>query len=796
MPLALLRSFWIGGFEGADHVNGHGQPLDMTAANGHYERLDEDYAAAAALGLVTVRESIGWRLAEPEPGRWDFERALRMAQAARRQGVQILWSLMHYGLPPDLDLRDDALIERFAAFARTVARTLAPLAEEPPIYTPINEIGFLAWAASQTRLIWPYRHEGEGSLRSGYEIKRRLVRAALAGMEAMRAEDPRCRFLHIEPLVHVVAPLDRPDLAPLAEQIDAYQWQAWDLLCGRREGALGGHPAALDLLGANLYASGQWECVTERRIDWRGDDPRRRAPALLLGDAWQRYRRPLLVAETSHVGDGRAEWLDAMAGEVQAARAAGTPVEGLCLYPLVDRPDWNDPGHWHRSGLFDVLPPDDPARPRDDATRWRRFLQPESAAALMRWRSRLPAADDDNDDNDDNRTTMDTLLVISHLRWNFVFQRPQHLMTRLARRFRVLFVEEPVRTDGPARIEVSQAAPGVELLVPHTPIDGSPGFHERQLPTLARLLQEHLCAEGIADPLLWLVTPQPLPLAQALKPGLLVYDAMDELSAFKGAPPGLMQREATLMKDADLVLTGGPSLYEARRERHANVHCLPSAVDPAHFAPARLIDASHEAQVARALHHGIARPLLGFYGVVDERLDVELVAALADARPQWQIVMVGPVAKIDAATLPQRPNLHWRGMQPYAVLPYLSAQWDVCLLPFALNEATRFISPTKTLEYMAADKPVVSTAVHDVQQLYGSVVRIGHDRDAFIAHCEAALAESARARAARVQAMRELVARSTWDDAAAKVMRLIDAALEPFEEERAAVAAVAGALVH
>ena len=138
MPLALLRSFWIGGFEGADHVNGQGQPLDMAAANGHLERLDEDYATAAALGLHTVRESIGWRLAEPEPGRWELERALRMAQAARRQGVQILWSLMHYGMPPDLDLRDDAMIERFAAFAGAVARTLAPLAEEPPIYTPIN----------------------------------------------------------------------------------------------------------------------------------------------------------------------------------------------------------------------------------------------------------------------------------------------------------------------------------------------------------------------------------------------------------------------------------------------------------------------------------------------------------------------------------------------------------------------------------------------------------------------------------------------------------------------------------
>ena len=223
---------------------------------------------------------------------------------------------------------------------------------------------------------------------------------------------------------------------------------------------------------------------------------------------------------------------------------------------------------------------------------------------------------------------------------------------------------------------------------------------------------------------------------------------------------------------------------------------MPSAVEPSHFAPARLHDASAEAAVARALHEGIGSPRLGFHGVIDERLDVGLVAALADARPRWQIVIAGPVVGIDPAQLPQRTNLHWRPMPPHAVLPYLAAQWDVCLLPFVLGEATRYFSPTQALESMAADKPLVSTALHDVQQLYGSAVRIGRDTAEFIAHCEAALAETPAARTQRGAATREIVARSTWDHAARRVLRLIDTALEPFDEARAAVLGAGRSLVH
>ncbi|NKI92523.1 hypothetical protein [Rhizobacter sp. SG703] len=386
MTVAPLRSFWMGGFEGADHVNGRREPLDMAAATAHIELLNGDYLRAREHGLLTVRESIGWRLTEPSPHCHDLARAAHIAITARRHGLQVVWTFMHYGTPPDLSLFDDRLIERFASFAAAAARTLAPLHDEPPVYNLINEIGFLSWAASHTNLVHPHVGDphglGEDTAASGYDVKRRLVRAVLAGMAAVRNIDPRARFLHVEPLVHVVAPREQPELADLAERIAGYQWQVWDLIAGRLEPQLGGSAAALDLVGVNHYHSGQWEAGTQRRLRWHEGDPRRRPFGALLQAAWERYRRPLIVAETSHIGVGRARWLDEVAGEVAQARAAGIPVEGLCLYPLVDRPDWSDAAHWHHSGLWDV----DHAAPQPR----QRLLVPDYAAVLADWQARLP----------------------------------------------------------------------------------------------------------------------------------------------------------------------------------------------------------------------------------------------------------------------------------------------------------------------------------------------------------------------------------------------------------------------
>ena len=360
---------------------------------------------------------------------------------------------------------------------------------------------------------------------------------------------------------------------------------------------------------------------------------------------------------------------------------------------------------------------------------------------------------------------MPTILVFCHLRWDFVYQRPQQLLTRLAQHYRILFVEEPVFDAGPAFIEQSSPVPNLTVCRPHTSSQ-SAGFHDDQIPPLQPLLAALLGAGE--QPIVWFYTPMALPLLHQLHPSLVVYDCMDELAAFKNPPKQLLQRETALLNLADLVFAGGPSLYQAKRERHANAHCFPSSVDVRHFEQALDRSLSHP------LQHDIPHPRLGFYGVIDERFDIGLTEALADANPQWQLVLVGPVIKIDPASLPRRRNIHYLGQQSYADLPAFLAGWDVCLLPFALNEATRFISPTKVLEYMAAQLPIVSTPIADVAQPYGHVVAIAADSASFVAACQSALTQDGPAHAAMLATMRDIVAGTSWDVTADAMRKLLE----------------------
>lgn len=362
------------------------------------------------------------------------------------------------------------------------------------------------------------------------------------------------------------------------------------------------------------------------------------------------------------------------------------------------------------------------------------------------------------------------IVVYSHLRWNFVYQRPQHVLSRLARHRRVLFVEEPLGSAEKPRVEVSFPAPNVLRCVPMGSFAAAT-FESEQHGVLAPLLERILTGNGYDRHVAWLYTPMAVGLARALEPAVVVYDCMDELSAFAGAPHGLLARENELFATADLVFTGGPSLYRAKRDRHPNVHCFPSSVDVAHFATA----------LARSERPG---PRLGFYGVLDERLDRELVAAVAAARPQWHIDLVGPIVKIDPASLPQAPNLHYPGARDYDALPRAIANWDVCLMPFAMNDATRFISPTKVLEYMAAERPIVSTPITDVAEPYGDVVRIAATPAEFVAACDAALDESAAGRERRTRRMREIVAATSWHNTVAGMAALIDDATHRKGEAR------------
>ncbi len=363
------------------------------------------------------------------------------------------------------------------------------------------------------------------------------------------------------------------------------------------------------------------------------------------------------------------------------------------------------------------------------------------------------------------------MVCFAHLRWNLVFQRPQHIMTRLADSFDVLYWEEPrEETDcTTARIEREQLGEGIERLVPVLPAGLGESARDAQL---AGLLEDVL-ADITGPRIFWYYTPMMLGFSAAAQADLVVYDCMDELANFAFAPADIAVREAALMARADLVLCGGKSLYEARIGRHPEIHCVPSGVDVAHFARGAdgLPDPVDQA--------GLPRPRLGFYGVIDERMDLQLLAEIAAARPAWSFVMVGPVVKITPADLPQAPNIHWLGRKDYAELPAYAGGWDIALMPFARNASTEFISPTKTPEYMASGLPVVSTSIRDVVSGYGGLnaIRIADDPAHFIEACEDLLAAPETARAAWRAEARDCLADKSWDGIAARITRELDSAL-------------------
>ena len=382
----------------------------------------------------------------------------------------------------------------------------------------------------------------------------------------------------------------------------------------------------------------------------------------------------------------------------------------------------------------------------------------------------------------------DTLICFSHLRWDFVFQRPQHLMTRFARSRQVIVFEEPVGGEGGSaqlhrRLDEKT---GVIVATPQLPAGLT--TDESQAALIALL--DGLVAELAIDrPVLWYYTPMMLKFSRHLagQAAAVVYDCMDELSNFKFAPQELRDLERELVGLADVVFTGGYSLYEAKRGWHVNIHPFPSSVDRAHFAQAR------SGKDEPADQAGISHPRLGFYGVVDERMDLTLLAELADAHPEWSVVMVGPVVKIDPADLPQRPNLHYLGGKTYAELPAYLAGWDVALMPFAINESTRFISPTKTPEYLAGGKPVVSTAIVDVKRHYGDLdaVTVADTHGEFIAACETALALPRGKDAAWLKTVDKALADLSWDTTQARMAALVDEAIVRRSQPKAAIPAPA-----
>lgn len=327
-----------------------------------------------------------------------------------------------------------------------------------------------------------------------------------------------------------------------------------------------------------------------------------------------------------------------------------------------------------------------------------------------------------------------TLICFSHLRWNFVYQRPQHLLTRFAQDSAVYYFEEPIFDAEIPHYTLDEKSPSLHIVVPHLPAGTSPEDAEV---IQRRLLDKFMATRLLRDTAFWYYTPMALAFSDHLNPAVTVFDCMDELSAFKFAPARLKQMEQNLLSRADVVFTGGVSLYEAKKSRHINIHAFPSSIDYTHFSKARNGIAEPADQQA------IPGPRFGFYGVVDERFDIELLRDAAAMKPEWHFIIIGPVAKIDPATLPQAENIHYIAGRTYKELPGYLKGWDVAMIPFALNESTRYISPTKTPEYLAAGKPVISTPIHDVVYPYGeeALVHIAADVNAFVAAGEKILAE-------------------------------------------------------
>jgi UDP-galactopyranose mutase len=684
----IFRSFIQAGFECSTHKLRAGRRLDLLASTQHDRFARDDYRRLHALGIRTIRIGARWHLIEGYPGRYNFDSLAIILDAAAETGTEVLLDLLHFGWPDHVDVFGPNFIPEFANYTWALTQFLKARGESCNMFAPVNEISFLSWAGADKGAIYPC------TIGRGSELKHKLVRAAIASSKVLLDELPQCRLISPEPVIHIVG---NPAIEGDAIEAEAYtlaQFQAWDMLCGKLAPELGGAPQYLDVIGLNFYEQNEW--VHNSKTLAR-NDPRYRPLHQLIQDVWTRYRRPMFISETGTEDGRRAEWFNYVCDEVRTALKSGIPVQGICLYPILNHPGWDNDRHCH-NGLFDY----------PDTSGDRNIYWP-LAQAILAQQPKLPAW---NNEPFMNTNNID-LICLSHLRWGFVFQRPQHLMSRFARTRRVFFVEEPIFEDTEPYLKSSVCPKtGVHVQTPVLPS----GLSRQQILELQRtLLNSMLQRNHISDYIAWYYTPMAREFAFDLKPSVTIYDCMDELSAFAGAPPSMRLKEEELFRDADLVFTGGTSLFESKRKQHPSVHLFPSSVEVEHFAQAKSIRRDPEAQSQ------LPHPRLGYAGVIDERMDLELLRELAAERPDWQIILLGPVVKIDDTSLPKAANIHYLGMKAYSELPAYLSGWDIGMLPFALNESTRFISPTKTPEYLAAGLRVVSSPIRDVVTPYGDL---------------------------------------------------------------------------
>lgn len=370
-------------------------------------------------------------------------------------------------------------------------------------------------------------------------------------------------------------------------------------------------------------------------------------------------------------------------------------------------------------------------------------------------------------------TVTNHLVCFSHLRWNFVYQRPQHLLSRFTRHFKVYYIEEPLYDATADFLEVSLQSENLWLVVPHLKEGLS---EEDNIAKQKEFLANFFIQNEITNYFFWYYTPMAVPISDHFNPTLVIYDCMDELSAFKFAPQSLKERENELFTKADLVFTGGYSLYESKKHRHPDVHPFPSSIDTEHFFKARLYTIDPPDQAS------IPHPRIGYFGVIDERMDLTLIEEIARRKPEWHIIMVGPIAKISTDSLPKLPNIHYLGMKSYSELPSYISGWDIAMMPFAHNESTRYISPTKTPEYLAAGKPVISTPIIDVLRQYGrnGLVNIAGTPEEFVRVASLELENTDRDE--WFQHVNNFLSQNSWDKTWQRMMYLVTKKL--IEKER------------
>ncbi|MFN2431585.1 MAG: glycosyltransferase [Gemmatimonadota bacterium] len=717
---------------------------------GHDRRWESDLRALReALGPCWLRYPVAWESAEPARGAFAWDAVAGPLELARDLGFEVVPGLIHFGTPRWLPgaFGDPDLPEAVEAYAAAFAQRFRGLAAA---YVPVNEPLITALFAGDLGLWPPFGRGWRGYM----PVLSRTLQALARATRALRAEDPGADVVHVEAVEEY-----RSCEAGLAEDVklrNARRFAGLDLVMGRVDER---HPLRSWLvengfpepdlewfrrnpqppthLGLDYYRHSETDLSTRLGGVRQAAAKSPRGFAALAAEYHARYGLPLIATETNACGSeaARLAWLEEMIREVRAARAAGTPLEGLFWWPAFDHVDWDGAllhqsrnvhpvGLWRLAGELGAYE----IAPTALVTAFARLTRRGDAdvgpvAAVPRARGGTLSLTSGEPPVSSESPPGFPIVVHCHLRWSFVWQRPQQTHCRLARSHPVLFLEEPEwdGTGRPARLQLSEPWPNVTVATPILPA----GPRDRGTDTEAAvmgLLRESLdgpLGRRFAGAVHWLYTPQMEPQLDAFADvGAVVYDCMDELSRFAFAPAELVERERRLLARAGVVFTGGHELQRAKSRLHRNVHLFGCGVDYEHF------HAAAEGLAVPADLAFVSAPRVGYVGVIDERLDYGLLTALCEDNPDWSLVMVGPVVKVDPAALPRPVNAFYLGARPYEMLPAYLAGFDACLMPFALNEATEFINPTKTLEYLATGKPVVSTPVRDVVRSFSDVVHV------------------------------------------------------------------------